>query len=298
MVGMDMPIQTEIPNVVSAKGPVSSNQIGALLIDAGSILPQDAERILRYAKEKRLRFGDAAIALKLVTREEIDRMVAFQFDYPYLMRGESAVSAEVVAAYLPFSRQVEAFRALRSQLLLRWFGDNVERRGLSVLSQDRGDGRSYLSANLAVVFSQLGERTLLVDSDMRYPRQHEIFGLSNSVGFSTLLAGRAGPEAIHRVPSFVSLSVLPAGPLPPNPQELLNRPIFSQLLEHWRTQFDVILFDTCATSAGADAQLIAAKVKGALVVTKTHKSKVSELRTLCEDLVSSGVSLVGAVVSQ
>jgi chain length determinant protein tyrosine kinase EpsG len=295
-----MSMQTERSNVVAvaAKPSQSGNQIGALLIDAGKIIAQDAEQILRYAKEKGLRFGDAAVELGLVTSEEIQRVIARQFDYAYLIPGESLVSHEVVAAYAPFSRQVEAFRAIRSQLLLRWFGDDPGRRRLTVLSLDRGDGRSYTTANLAVVFSQLGEHTLLVDTNMRHPRQHQIFGLANAVGLSTMLSGRAGPEAIQRVPTFVALSVLPAGPLPPNPQELLNRTTFGQLLDEWGKQFDVVLIDTCAVSVAADAQVVAAKAKGALILTRVHKTRVSQVRTLCEELASTGVSLVGSVVNR
>src|SRR5690242_4819237 len=119
-----MAMQVERSKVVAVPGKgASGNHLGALLIDAGKIIPQDAERILRHAKERGLRFGDAAIELGLVTKEEIERMVALQFGYSYVRPGESPVSQEVWAAYRPFTRQVEAFRALRSQLLVRWFGE-------------------------------------------------------------------------------------------------------------------------------------------------------------------------------
>lgn len=282
---------------VMPKSGAGGSQIGALLVDAGKLIPQDAERILRHAKEEGLRFGDAAIELGLVSREEIDRFVALQFDYPYLVPGESPVSPEIVAAYFPFVREVEALRALRSQLLLRWFGDNPRRRRLAILSTDRGDGRSHLAANLAVVFSQLGERTLLVDADMRHPRQHELFGISNSSGLSTVLSGRAGPEAIQRIPAFLALSMLPAGPNPPNPQELLNRPIFSHLLDDWSEQFDVVLFDSSAASEAADGQGVAARAGGALLVTSVNKTRIARVRALAEHLVTANVSLVGSVVN-
>src|SRR5262245_41589628 len=234
-----MAMQIDRSNVVpvASKGAAETH-IGALLINAGKIIPQDAERIVRYAKEKGLRFGDAAIALGLVTREEIDRIVALQFGYPYVIAGESPVSPEVAAAYMPYSKEVEAFRALRSQLLLRWFGDAAERKGLAVVSMNRGDGRSYLAANLAVVFSQLGERTLLVDADMRSPRQQVLFKLENRSGLSSILSGRGQPDDIKRIPSFTDLSVLCSGPIPPNQQELLGRPQFSRLQEDAAKDFD------------------------------------------------------------
>jgi protein-tyrosine kinase len=294
-----MAMQVERSNVVPVPGKsANGNQIGALLIDAGKIIAQDAERILRYAKERGVRFGDAAIALGLVTRDEIERVVALQFGYPYVRCGESPVSQEVCAAYMPFSRQVEAFRALRSQLLVRWFGDSLDRKRLAIVSANRGDGRSYLAANLAVVFSQLGEHTLLVDADMRNPRQHDIFGVSNSIGLSTVLSGRAGSEAIQRVPSFQDLSVLPAGPLPPNPQELLDRSSFLQAMDDWSRHFDVILLDTSAASIAADARIVATKAEGAFVLAKLNKSKLAQMKSLHEELTGVGVSVVGSVINR
>jgi len=291
--------QPERSNVVPVTGKSvhPGSQIGALLVEAGKIIPQDAERTLRYAKEKGLRFGDAAIELGLVSREEIDRIVARQFDYPYLTPGESPVSSEVIAAYSPFSRQVETLRALRSQLLLRGLGEEPDLRRLAIVSPDRRDGRSYLAANLGVVFSQLGEHTLLVDADLRHPRQHQLFGLSNGVGLSTILSGRAGADAVQRVPAFVALSVLPAGPQPPNPQELLNRSPFSQLMKEWSEQFDVIIFDTCAATESADAQGVAKQAGSAILLTRLNMTRLSQVKALSDDLSASGVSLLGAVVN-
>jgi protein-tyrosine kinase len=290
----------ERSNVVSVagKGGPSATQIGALLVDAGRIIPQDAERILRHAKEHGIRFGDAAMQLGLVSREEIDRIVAQQFGYPYLVPGESAVSTEIVAAYAPFSAQVEGLRALRSQLLLRWFDGEAGRNKLAIVSPDRRDGRSYLTANLAVVFSQLGERTLLIDADLRNPRQHDIFGLSNSIGLSTILSGRASLEAIQRITSFVALSVLTAGPTPPNPQELVNRESFASLLDEVGRLYDVVLMDTAGATLSADAQAIAARAGGALVLVRANRTKLDRVKRVNEDLAASGISLVGAVVNQ
>jgi receptor protein-tyrosine kinase len=294
-----MAMQIDRSNVVPVTAKSASDgQIGALLVDAGKMIPQDAERVLRYAKEKRLRFGDAALELGLVTRDEIERVVALQFGYPYVMPGESSILPEVVAAYRPFSAQVEAFRALRSQLLIRWFGENLDRKRLAIVSVARGDGRSYTAANLAVVFSQLGEQTLLVDADMRHPRQHDIFGLNNSVGLSTVLSGRAGADAVQRIPGFSKLSVLPSGPLPPNPQELLDRASFSQSMDDWSRHFDVVLFDTAAAGAAADARIVAAKAEGAFVITKINKSKYGQVRALSEELTGIGVSIVGSVINK
>jgi protein-tyrosine kinase len=295
-----MATQPETRNVltVAAKSPMTGSHIGALLIDTGKLIAEDAERIIRHAREHGLRFGDAAVQLGLLSRDEIDRVVARQFDYPYLVAGESAVGAEVVAAYKPFNPQVESLRGLRSQLLLRRLANGTNKNRLAIVSVDRGDGRSYLAANLAVVFSQLGEHTLLVDADLRNARQHEIFGLSNTAGLSTVLSARAGLEVIHKIPAFVALSVLTAGPLPPNPQELKNRADFTRFLDEVSEQYDIVLLDTPAALLGADANAIAARAGGALVVTRLNSTRIRKLKALAEDLAGSGATVVGSVVNE
>lgn len=276
---------------------LSDRSIGAMLIDAGKITPEDAERVLRYAKEKSLRFGDSALALKLVREEDIQQALARQFDYPYLTPGESSVSQEVVAAWSPFSPQVEALRALRSQLMLRWFVGQDGPRTLAVASPGRKDGRTYLAANLAVVFSQMGERTLLIDADFRNGRQHELFAVKNSAGLSTILAERTGQESIQRVPSFVDLSVLPAGPTPPNPLELLGRPSFGAYIEDVSKVYDIVIIDTPAATIASDYQLISQKALGVLVVGRRHRTSVASCRDLRDEVVATGAAVVGSVLN-
>ena len=189
----------------------AERSIGAILIDAGKLKPADAERVLRLQRDKGMRFGDAAKQLGLITDADIEQALSRQFDYPYLARGDSHVAEEVVAAYKPFAPQVEALRALRSQLILRWFDADAGRKSLAVTSPGRGEARSWLTANLGVVFSQLGERTLVMDAALRSPRQHALFGIENRVGLSAALSGRGNPDIIQRVPALRDLSVLPAG---------------------------------------------------------------------------------------
>ncbi|MBC7208650.1 MAG: chain length determinant protein tyrosine kinase EpsG, partial [Methyloversatilis sp.] len=245
-----------------------------------------------------LRFGDAAISLGLLKESDIQFALSRQFDYPFLQAGESAVSDEVIAAYRPFTHQVEELRALRSQLMLRWFDAEAERKTLAIVSPERGEGRSFIAANLAVVFSQLGERTLLIDADMRNPRQHTLFSVSNRVGLSETLAGRGGPDAVQRVPALLDLCVMPAGAVPPNPQELLSRPVFSQLLGQLSKDFDVILIDTPAGAEYADAQTIAVRASGALMVARKNVSRASRLRRLADELITASATVVGSVMNE
>ncbi len=269
--------------------------IGRILLDMGKITPAEAERILRLQKESGMRFGDAALKLGLLTEADIQQVLAQQFDYPYLLPGQGNHPPELVVAYQPFGAQVEIFRAVRSQLMLRWF--TAGHKALAITSYNPSDGLSLFTANLAIVFSQLGERTLLIDANLRYPQQHDIFNLKNKQGLSDVLADRADIfEVICKIDSFVDLSVLPAGALPPNPLELLNRSAFDVLNAQLASQFDVILYDTLAFSSGVDALAIAARTDGALIVAHKNNTRINDINNINEQIKSTGAEVVGSVL--
>ena len=166
-----------VTGVVSTLGspPRATRTLGAILVDSGQLTAEEAERVLAYQRTHNLRFGEAAVRLGLISEAEVQFALSRQFAYAYLRKvpGEArGLSDEIVAAYQPFSSRVEQLRAIRSQLMLRWFDRAEERQVLTIVGAERGEGRTYLAANLAVVFAQLGERTLLIDADMRTPRQH------------------------------------------------------------------------------------------------------------------------------
>jgi receptor protein-tyrosine kinase len=279
------------------RAPRTDGQIGTLLVDSGRITIEDADRVMRLQKDRGLRFGDAAVKLGLVSRADVEQALSKQYAFPYVMPGQSRLSGELIAAYAPFDPNVEIFRALRSDLMLRWFKLDLRLKHLAIVSTGRDEGRSYLAANLAVVFSQLGERTLLIDADMRHPRQHILFNLPNREGLSTLLAGRAGPDVIEHIAPLVNLSILSAGPLPPNPQELLGRAVFQNFLAELDKEFDVVIIDTPAGETSADAQMIATRTCGVLMVARRNHTQTRALKSLSSHLVGVGATLMGAVIN-
>lgn len=274
-----------------------SHSIGSMLIDAGRITPESAEAVLKLQKEKGLRFGEAAIQLGLISQDELQHCLSRQFDYPYLLAGDTRVSTEVIAAFEPFSPAVEQLRGLRSQLMLRELNPDSPNRSLAIISPDSGEGRSYLAANLAVVFSQLGENVLLIDADLRKPRQHQLFCLGNQPGLSAVLSGRVQiSDAICRVTSLLGLSVLPAGATPPNPQELLARPAFESVLAHSRNKYDIAIIDTPAANT-ADATMTASRAGSALVVVRKNFTYARRLQELTSSLRRVGTVVVGMAVT-
>ena len=192
----------------------------------------------------------------------------------------------------------ESFRALRSQLMMRVFVENGPRQAVAVISPNAGDGKTYCAANLAVTLAQLGGRTLLVDADMRGPRMHEVFKLSNQAGLSGILAGRADKQVIQQVPGIASLFVLPVGTTPPNPLELVERPAFGLLMRELATKFDHVVVDTPAAVHGADACVIAARCGNALVVARKNTVRVAALAELVASLAGSPAKVVGAVMNE
>ena len=300
---MAPPTVSALPSTASniTAVPRAARTLGAILIDGGQLQIEDAERVLQYQKQQNLRFGEAAVRLGLISEADIQFALSRQFAYAYLRKTpgkERPVSEELIAAYEPFSPRVEQIRAIRSQLMLRWFDKAEGRQVLTVIGSASGEGRTFLAANLAVVFSQLGERTLLVDADLRTPRLHYLFYLENRMGFSTLLAGRSREEVIVRIPDLPGLSVLPAGPTPPNPLELLNRLNFDEFLIQAKSAFDVIIIDTPALSLGEDAAMIAVRTGASLAVARSGYTRVSAFSNFVQGLNDTGATVVGTVLNE
>jgi chain length determinant protein tyrosine kinase EpsG len=283
-----------------SSGSISINtartgRIGRLLIQQGKISTDDVDKILTAQEKYGLQFGDAAVKLGLITEVDVRQVLALQFNYPYLQSDQAHYSIELVAAYQPFSPQVEALRVLRSQLMLRWFSES--NKALAIVTANADEGGSSLAANLAVMFSQLGERTLLVDANMRDPRQQAIFNIKENKGLSDIIAGRAGLDVIHQVEFFDELSIVTAGTIPPNPQELLSRASFTYFINQAASQYDIVLVDTPPAMLSADAQATVARCGGALLVSRLNKTRISEITEVRNQIAVTGARVVGAVIN-
>ena len=296
---------------VTDAGASGDKPIGAILSGIGRLDADKVEQVLAHQRAHGGRFGEAAIALKLASTEDVVSALAQQFSYPYANPDRRKTSPELVTLNDPFSRQAEAFRAIRSQLMMRVVapmagangvngtnGAAAARRAIAIISPDSGDGKSFFAANLAVVLAQLGGRTLLVDADLRGPRQHQVFDLPNPAGLSGLLAGRADGPVVQRVHDVPSLYVLPVGPTPPNPLELVERPAFAQLLAELCTRFEHVIVDTPAHRYGADGPVIAARCGLALIVARKHSSRIRALQALVGVLGGGATQLAGVILNE
>jgi protein-tyrosine kinase len=276
----------------------SERTIGAILLEEGKLTPREIERVLERQREEKVRFGEAAVRLGFITEDDVRFALAKQYDMPHFTPSSEGPSRELVAAFAPFHPRTEEMRALRTQLLIRWYNPEQGRKSLVVASPGRAEGRSYVAANLAIVFSQLGARTLLVDADLRKPRQRQIFGLPEGHGLSTLLAGRSEHTATFPVPGLNRLSVLPAGPLPPNPQELLSRPVFNSFMKDLQSIYDVVIIDTPPAAHYADVQSVTFRAGDALVVARKNHTPVTSTSKTIRELAGTGARVVGTVVNE
>jgi len=284
--------------IEDAKPSVLDRSIGDLLREARKLSDAQIEQILIYQRANDLRFGEAAVALALASDDDVLRALSQQFHYPYAPE-EGFGNPELVVADSPFSDEAEAFRELRTQLMSSVLDGEEPRRALAVLSPEVGDGKSYLAANLAVAFSQLGGRTLLVDADMRTPRLQMVFGVPKTpAGLSNILCGRAEQNLMLQVPGLPSLYLLPVGLIPPNPLELVQRPAFGLLMHELLSKFDYVIVDTPAAVHGADARVIAAKCGAALIIGRQGRSRMDKLQALVNAIGKGPAKLAGVVMNK
>lgn len=273
--------------------------IGDIIAQSNNLSVEQVEAILSKQRESGLKFGEAAVALGLIKREDVLWALSQQFQYPYHADTEAAVSSELIVATNPFENHSEFFRDVRSQLMTAVFHEGAPPAALAVCSTASGDGKTFFASNLAVAFSQLGARTLIVDADMRTPRLHEVFGLdAATTGLSTILTGRSEPNVIRPIPALPSLFLLPVGVIPPNPLELVQRVAFDHLLHELLQKFDFVLVDTPAATHGADARVIAAKCGASVVIGRKNVTQIDPIKKLIQSLNHTGHRFGGVVMNE
>ncbi|MCK6425981.1 MAG: polysaccharide biosynthesis tyrosine autokinase [Burkholderiaceae bacterium] len=287
----DLDTPTEIQEVTPAQRP-----IGEIIRSVRPLTESDVEHILVVQKRMGLRFGEAAVALALVSRKDVLWALSQQFSYPYPRESGLLQARELVVASDPYGAQAEAFRELRAAVSAAQ--QLTERRPIAVLSPQPGDGRSFVAANLALAFSQLGERTVLVDANLREPGLHKLLGVPERPSLSTLLCGVPIARPFDRSAQMPSLYVLQAGTPPPNPAELLERPLFARLLDNLQRNFDRVIVDTPAAQGMPDARVIAAACGQAVLVGRRHQTAVATMNALHERVAKVGVDVVGVILNQ
>lgn len=190
----------------------------------------------------------------------------------------------LIALTDPTSPITEQYRTIRTNIQ---FASSTDRRLQTIVmtSSGPGEGKSTTSANLSVVFAKAGQRVLLVDADMRKPTVYKTFQINNNEGLSTLLSTKKDLMDAIQLSGVDNLSILPSGPKPPNPSELLGSIRMNQLIDEMRTHFDIIIFDMPPVVTVTDAQIMASRTDGTLLVVRekvTDKDSIQKAKELLQ----------------
>lgn len=192
------------------------------------------------------------------------------------------------------SLAAEAYRELRTSVQL---GNASDAKVIVVCSPASGDGKSTTASNLAIAFAQAGEQTLLIDCDLRQPVQHQVFGIPNRVGLSSMvLHGTSAADSLVRT-DLPGLCLLPAGPIPTNPAEILSSRRFNEILIQLKLAFDRIIIDTPAMLDVTDARIIASKADASLLVLRINNSMRELGIAAVAGLLDVGARVLGAVAN-
>lgn len=212
-----------------------------------------------------------------------------------LKRVVDSVDSSIVTLHHSRGRIAEAFRSVRTCLFFS--GRTNELKVIQVSSPVPGDGKSTLSANLAVTMAQSGRRVLLLDADFRRPRQQKLFGIDTKVGMAQVLAGKVDPSDATFTTCIANLSIMPGGQHPNNPAELLSSNRFTELMEMLREKYDIIVIDTPPVLAVSDPCAVAAIADG-VVVTMRLRRNVKPLASRTFNMLESvNANVLGVVVN-
>ncbi len=188
---------------------------------------------------------------------------------------------------------VESYKAARTNIMFSLSAD--DQKLFAVTSYSKGEGKSTVSSNLAISFSKIEKRVLLVDSDLRRPNIHNIFKIENSTGLSNVI-GKMGDfdEAVHR-DVLPNLDILPSGTIPPNPSELLCSSRFADLVKRLSEEYDYVIFDTPPIGVVSDALLLKDYVAGFVVVLRERNTTHGDIQNLLESAKLADCKMLGFI---
>ena len=205
---------------------------------------------------------------------------------------------ELIVKNDPKSPISEIFRMLRTNI--QFTSSKEKHKTILVTSASQGEGKSWITANLATAFAATGKKVLLIDCDMRLGRQYKIFDISPIPGISNLLSGLVDSEkdVIQNIAEIENLSVIPAGDIPPNPAELLTTDDFSKILNKLKKSYDIIIIDGTPISLVTDSLLISRIVDNTVLVAENKKTKKEQLKNAILSITNVGGKIAGVVLNK
>jgi non-specific protein-tyrosine kinase len=204
---------------------------------------------------------------------------------------------QVFSLTQPTSSAAESMRLLRTNLEFASTSGEIE--ALTITSPNPGEGKSTIAANLGVVMAQAGLSVVVIDADLRRPTQHRIFGIDNRTGLTTLLTHPETEwDTVGRKVALPGLTLVPSGPLPPNPSDLVSSDRFEKLLQKLKEDVDLVIIDSPPVLSASDALSMAAHSDGLLMVCMSHGTRIDALRHASHSVHQGGIRLVGLVLNR
>ncbi len=293
-------------------------------VELASINPRNAISILQLAAPNRQPLSPkptsdailafiAGLALGVgiaVVRETMDDKLRTRTELEALSHGRPAIglipsirewedrkTPLLISAEQPKSPPAEAFRSLRTSLQFMSLDDPI--KTLLITSPAAADGKTTVTSNLAYTIASAGQEVIIVGCDLRKPRIHEFFGVSNDVGFTSVMLGEVDlDDAIIEVPGSAYLKILPAGPIPPNPAELLSGRRAQLIMEQIKERCDIVIIDSPPMLPVSDAQVLAAKADAVILVAAAGISTKRDVARSMELMMQVDAALIGVVLNR
>ncbi len=231
------------------------------------------------------------------TKEDIERATGLSVLalLPSVGSWKNSSDTHLITVEAPKSPPAEAYRSLRTAIQFMGIDDPLP--VVAITSSRSGEGKTTTTANLAIVLAQAGQRVLAMDCDLRKPRLHQFFGLTNSRGFTTALVDGSLDGALHELPTYGRLAVMPSGVVPPDPAELLASTRTDALFEKLLPHFDVIVVDSPPVLPVTDALVLSRMADAVILVTSARKTSKRDVHRSVELLGQVEAPVIGAVLN-
>lgn len=296
-------VDNALPPTARFRPSYSRNAINALLFGAAfglglAFLREYFDRSLRSPEQVEQYLQLPALGVIPAVGVDSHR----RYGYPYALRRrrqtadppEQKQPVELLPHEHPRTTAAEAYRAFRTALLLSRAGGV---KSIVVTSSIPAEGKTSTALNLSIVLGQLGKNVLLIDADLHKPRTHEVLRISNRAGLVTILAENAGPADVTVKTPYPGLSVIPAGPVSPNPSGLLASDAMADLLRVSAANYDFVVIDTPPLSMVSDAILLGYRADGAVLCVKGGHTPREHVARVRDKMIRSNVRILGVLIN-
>ena len=267
--------------------------MGNLLLESKKINQKQLESCIEYQNDNGCKLGEAAIALGFITQTDVNKILAYQFDYSYVSADDKYFNSKFFMAFDSFNPNKEKIKSLRSALTLEWFKKDNHSLLVTAINDDISSVTT--AVNLAISYAQFGYKSLLIDADLRDQAMSKLIRLDGDVGLSDVLVQRAEIESVIQKTPIANLSIIGSGTVVPNPQELLGREIFNRINTQLSDVYDVIIYTTTTHIDYFDSQVVASITGSAVIHVTENVTQISDMKSLIDRFQTAEANVLGCI---